>query len=67
MTVLFGGKESQPKSFRNVQFGSEAFRLSPEDESAALQALQVRAPQPQTCCSDRRDRVGVWKMLIVGY
>lgn len=46
MTVLFGGKESQPKSFKNVQFESEAFPLSPEDESTALQALQVRGPQP---------------------
>lgn len=46
MTVLFGGKESQPKFFKNVQFESEAFPLSPEDESAALQALQVQGPQP---------------------
>lgn len=69
MTVLFGGKERQPKSFRNVQFESEAFPLSPEDESAALQALQalqVLAPQTLTCCSDRRDRARVWKILIVG-
>lgn len=58
-----------PRSCENGQFGSEAFPLSPEDESTALQTTQVRGLQALAHCPARRDRKGVedaqWGVLCV--
>lgn len=51
--MLFGGEKK--KSFKNVQFESEAFHLSPKDESRALQTPQVQGPQASARCPSRRD------------
>lgn len=52
--MLFAGEKK--KSFKNVQYESEAFPLSPKDESRALQASPVQGPQTSACCPARRDR-----------
>lgn len=48
-------EEKKKKSFKNVQFESEAFHLSPKDESRALQTPQVQGPQASARCPSRRD------------
>lgn len=53
--------EEKIKSFKNVQFDSEAFPVS-QDKSATLWTSQVRGPQASMCCLDPGDRIG-WKTL----
>lgn len=52
---LLWSSEGKSPILKNVQFESEAFPLSPEDESTALQTTQVRSLQALA----RRDHMGV--------